>query len=81
MAARVQEPTPVKLPLCVPAVKLTVPVGVDALPAVSPTVAVHDVACPMATVAGEQVRLRAVGRAVTVITAWALLTACPLSPL
>lgn len=80
IAESVQDPTSVKLPLRVPSMKLTVPVGVVGSDKVPVTLAVQDVVCPRATVAGEQVRLRLVGSGVTVMTAWPLLASWPLSP-
>jgi hypothetical protein len=50
-----------KLPPLVSEVKVTPPVGVVGLDAVSVTVAVQDVAWPMATVPGEQVTTVLVG--------------------
>ena len=53
---RVQEPPPGKMPPLVSEAKVTVPVGVvEPLVAVLVTVAVQDVAWPIATVLGEQV--------------------------
>jgi len=50
-----------------PGVNVTVPVGVDAVPAaVSVTVAVHDVACPITTVLGVHATVVVVVRRLTV---------------
>jgi hypothetical protein len=60
-------PAKVQVP---PGVKVTVPVGVEAVPtAVSVTVAVQDVACPITTVAGEHATVVVVvlGLTVTVV--------------
>jgi hypothetical protein len=70
--ARVQVP---------PGVKVTVPVGVIAVPVdVSATVAVHDVACPMNTVDGVHATVVVVARTVTVTLADPLLPAWFESP-
>jgi len=50
-----------------PGVNVTVPVGVDAVPAaVSVTLAVHDVACPITTVLGVHATVVVVVRRLTV---------------
>ena len=74
MPARVQG-DPVKVPV-LPVVNATVPVGVIAVPAaVSVTVAVHEVACPMITVDGVHATVVVVGLAVTVTLALPVLVA------
>ena len=61
--------------------KLTVPVGVLAVPPpVSVTVAVQDVELPTANVAGVQLTVVVVGRAVTVTVVVPLLPVCAVSP-
>src|SRR2546425_2454048 len=80
------EPASVQgLPLKVPAVseaKLTVPVGVDAVPvAVSVTVAVQVVLAPTGTLVGVQLTLVEVERWVTTTVVVPLEVACVLSPL
>ena len=56
--------------MVVPSLKVTVPVGVDAVPvSVSVTVAVHDVLWPTAIVVGRQATLIVVARLVTVTVA------------
>ena len=73
------------LPLNVPAlseVKLTVPVGVDAVPAaVSLTVAVQVVLAPTGTLVGVQLTLVEVERLATATAVVPLEVACVLSPL
>jgi hypothetical protein len=62
-------------------VKLTVPVGVVAVPLpLSVTVAVHVVDPPIPTVPGVQLTLVPVGRLVTVTVAVPLLPVCVASP-
>jgi hypothetical protein len=57
-------PASVQVP---PGVNVTVPVGVEVVPAaVSVTVAVHEVACPITTVAGEHATVVVVVRRLTV---------------
>jgi hypothetical protein len=66
-------PASVQVP---PGVKVTVPVGVDVVPAaVSVTVAVHDVACPMNTVDGVHATVVVVVRRLTVTVALPVLVA------
>jgi hypothetical protein len=64
-----------------PGVKVTVPLGVVAVPvAVSVTVAVHDVACPITTVLGVHATVVVVVRGLTVTLALPLLVAWFASP-
>jgi hypothetical protein len=65
----VHDPPPEKVPPLVSDVKLTIPVGVLAVPAaVSATVAVHVVACPTMTVTGTQLTVADVDREPTAPT-------------
>jgi len=78
---RVQMPPPPKVPL-LSLVKLTVPVGVLAVPPlVSLTVAVQVVDPPTGTLAGVQLTLVLVARFVTVTVVVPELVACVVSPL
>ena len=76
----VQLPPPLKVP-ALSEVKLTVPVGVDAVPvAVSVTVAVQVVLAPAGTVAGVQLTAVEVERLFTVTVVVPLDVACAVSP-
>jgi hypothetical protein len=79
LAAKLQG-LPVNDPTPPVAVRLTGPVGVKVPIAMSETVAVHDVACPGATVLGVHATVMFVVRKSTVMVVVPVLVACVVSP-